>query len=511
MMRLVILALCAIQAATAESHSLHYVSTGTSGMPEIPNMVLEMLDQEELSYYDSRTGETVPKQDWVKDGPEDWKANTKKASSVLQTVKEQLKGVHTLQQDYGCERDPDGSTRLFWKLGCDGQDYLTLDTSTWTWTTVNHRAVKELQLEPDSEFTRKAQAYLEQKCPEWLEKYVSRRKRAAPAPEMKVTHTLRYFSTAVTQGVDFPEFSIVGQVDGEQFVYYDSNTQRMVPKTSWIEKNEGKDYWDIESQKQIGNQQTFKASIGILKERFNQSGGVHTWQWMYGCELDDDGTTRGFTQFGYDGEDYVSLDKDTLTWIAANQRAFITKNKWDADRTWGQRRKNYLENICIEWLKKYVGYGRQTLERKVAPQVSLFQRDPSSPVSCLATGFFPKDILVSWKRDGQELHEGVESGELLSNGDGTFQVRKSVRVSPEGSYTCHVDHTSLGGKIFIKTWVPPSNLAVIVGVIIAAVLVLIAAIVGVVIWKKRSATKYNPAQTSDSGSDRSSDNGAAKA
>ncbi|MBN3296856.1 HMR1 protein, partial [Amia calva] len=84
---------------------------------------------------------------------------------------------------------------------------------------------------------------------------------------------------------------------------------------------------------------------------------------MYGCELDDDGMTPGFMQFGYNGEDYISLDKDTLTWTAANQRAFSTKNKWDADRALGQSAKNYLDQECIEWVKKYVGYGRETLER----------------------------------------------------------------------------------------------------------------------------------------------------
>ncbi|GAA6074446.1 BOLA class I histocompatibility antigen, alpha chain BL3-7-like, partial [Tachysurus ichikawai] len=178
------------------------------------------------------------------------------------------------------------------------------------------------------------------------------------------THSMQYFYTAVTPGINFPEFTIVGQVDGGQFVYYDNKIGKMIPKTEWIQKNEGADYWNRETQIQQGTQETFKVNVATLMQRFNQSTGVHTVQLMCGCELDDDGTVRGYEQFGYDGEDFISLDLKTVTWTAAKRQAVITKNKWDNDRGWTVGQKNYLDNICIEWLKKYVSYGRETLERK---------------------------------------------------------------------------------------------------------------------------------------------------
>ncbi len=48
----------------------------------------------------------------------------------------------------------------------------------------------------------------------------------------------------------------------------------------------------------------------------------------------------------------------------ANDKAMITKNKWDADKVFGEYNKGYLEKKYIEWIKKYVGYGKSTLERK---------------------------------------------------------------------------------------------------------------------------------------------------
>lgn len=92
--------------------------------------------------------------------------------------------------------------------------------------------------------------------------------------------------------------------------------------------------------------------------------GVHTSQLMYGCELDDDGNKRGYYQYGYYGEDFLSLDKSSHTWTAANPQAFTTKIKWDSTKAHAEFQNNYLSNTCIEWLKKYVNYGKDTLDRK---------------------------------------------------------------------------------------------------------------------------------------------------
>lgn len=85
---------------------------------------------------------------------------------------------------------------------------------------------------------------------------------------------------------------------------------------------------------------------------------------MYGCELDDDGTKRGYMQHGYDGVDFLILDKSTRTWTAAVPQAMNTKVKWDSTGAEANVQSNYLDNTCIEWLNKYVDYGKDTLKRK---------------------------------------------------------------------------------------------------------------------------------------------------
>ncbi|KAL7839169.1 hypothetical protein SRHO_G00258270 [Serrasalmus rhombeus] len=313
----------------------------------------------------------------------------------------------------------------------------------------------------------------------------------SPCPVV-TSHSLQYFYTAVTPGINFPEFTAISQLDGEEFEYYDSDIKKAIPKTEWMEKSVGEDYWTSQSQIAHGAQENFKVGVGTLMERFNQTDGVHTVQWMYGCELHDDGTRSGYLQFGYDGEDFISLDLNTETWTAANAKAMITKQKWDglgAAAKW----KDYLENKCIDWLQKYVEYGRSSLERKVSPKVDLFQKDSSSPVVCHATGFFPKAVMISWQKNGEDLHEDVELRETLPNQDGTFQKRSVLTVSPEeldsDKYTCIVQHVGLEKEKALpvsdrRVLSGGGSVGIILGAVVAVLLVLIGC-VGVFIWKKK--------------------------
>ncbi|KAI4893480.1 hypothetical protein NFI96_006757 [Prochilodus magdalenae] len=68
-----------------------------------------------------------------------------------------------------------------------------------------------------------------------------------------------YKYTGVTPGISFPEFTLVGLLDGEEFVYYDSNIRRMIPKTEWMTKAEDDDpdYWNRNTQWAQASQEDF--------------------------------------------------------------------------------------------------------------------------------------------------------------------------------------------------------------------------------------------------------------
>uniref|UniRef100_A0A8C5FW20 Major histocompatibility complex class I-related gene protein-like n=1 Tax=Gadus morhua TaxID=8049 RepID=A0A8C5FW20_GADMO len=315
-----------------------------------------------------------------------------------------------------------------------------------------------------------------------------------------VIHSLQVFQTASSGLSTFPEYVMVSMVDEVQIEYYDSNTQRIITKQDWADQDyrEDPDSLERDTENRKDNQQVDKGNIGTLKKRFNQTGGAHIIQRMYGCEWDDeDGTTEGYEQHGYDGEDFLSLDLKTLIWVAPVHQAFPTKLRLDHDTAYNQYLKNYFNKECVDELKKYLVYGKSTLQRTERPRVSLLQRSPSSPVVCHATGFYPDRVVVFWRRDGQELHEQVDPGEVLPNHDGTFQVSVDLDLTavPQedwGRYECVVQ---LKGIEDISTTLDPAHIRtnrgdnhilafILTGVAVLAVVV--AAVVGVFLYQKRN-------------------------
>ncbi|KAF4074690.1 hypothetical protein AMELA_G00242180 [Ameiurus melas] len=90
----------------------------------------------------------------------------------------------------------------------------------------------------------------------------------------------------------------------------------------------------------------------------------------------------------------------------------------------------------------------------VRPTASLFQKHSSSPeVVCHATGFFPKTLNITWRKDGEKLVQDVYLGETLPNQDGSFQKRSILTVSAEDlqthNYTCVIQHSSLEEEIVL--------------------------------------------------------------
>uniref|UniRef100_A0A8C9XTA6 Ig-like domain-containing protein n=1 Tax=Sander lucioperca TaxID=283035 RepID=A0A8C9XTA6_SANLU len=248
-----------------------------------------------------------------------------------------------------------------------------------------------------------------------------------------VKHSLKLFFSGSSGVPNFPEFVVAAVIDELLVAYCDSNKKIIETKQDWMKTflENNPQYLEMYTKECLESQPNFfKVWINRMKQRFNQTGGVHIFQSMAGCEWDDEtGEVNGFNQYGYDGEDFLAFDLKTSTWIAPKSQAVIIRQRWNADESRIKRIQIHLTEIYPKWLKMYLDWGKSSLLRKDLPSVSLLQKSPSSPVSCHATGFYPDRVLMFWRKDGEELHEDVDLGEILPNHDGSFQMSADLDLS----------------------------------------------------------------------------------
>nr|XP_054506968.1 class I histocompatibility antigen, F10 alpha chain-like isoform X2 [Agelaius phoeniceus] len=312
-----------------------------------------------------------------------------------------------------------------------------------------------------------------------------------PGGATKVLHSLRYLNVAVSEpSAGIPQFMDIGFVDGIPFMRFDSERGRAEPLTQWMKDGIELEYWDRETQIAEGNQHVYARNLEILRERYNQSRGLHTLLWVYGCDLLSDGSVHGSRRNGYDGRDFISFDLESRRFVPADSAAEITRRRWEQEGTMAEDWTNYLKHECPEELQRFIGYGQKELERKEPPDVHVSGREEHGTLilSCHVYGFYPNTIAVSWMKGGETLDQETEWGGIVPNSDGTFHTWARIEALPEEreQYRCRVEHPGMP-EPGIFAWEPTSggNLFMVVAVsVIAAILILI--FIGFGVWKLQS-------------------------
>uniref|UniRef100_A0A8C1X130 Ig-like domain-containing protein n=1 Tax=Cyprinus carpio TaxID=7962 RepID=A0A8C1X130_CYPCA len=299
------------------------------------------------------------------------------------------------------------------------------------------------------------------------------------------SHSLMAFATYIVGQTPFPEFSIVVMLDDLQIAYYDSTTWKVVYRTHSDSK-----YYDEE-------QSDTSITIHLLTNlTFMCLLCVHVTQRLVGCELlnDKPGLFKSWDAFDQQNMAEFTFDmeknkiQNTMKWRITLDQAAQLHMKFI--------HQNVYHPICIKTLRRYLNIEKNNVMRKVKPRVRLVRkRLPDShrlQISCLATGFYPRHINLTLFRDGQPVDDDqITGGEILSNGDGTYQMRKSLVISEEDlreehKYNCTMKHLNLDNKLDITFG--KEKLTIFSVLVFICVVVLI--ITALNKWMKRRAAVY---------------------
>ncbi|XP_032127866.1 patr class I histocompatibility antigen, A-126 alpha chain-like isoform X3 [Sapajus apella] len=317
------------------------------------------------------------------------------------------------------------------------------------------------------------------------------------------SHSFRYFSTAVSRpGRGEPRFIAVGYVDDTQFMRFDSDAAipRMEPRAQWAEQA-GPEYWDGLTGIAKACAQACRVNLRDIRGYYNQSeAGSHTLQVLFGCDLGPDARLlRGYYRIAYDGKDHVALKEDLRSWTAADTAAQVTRRKLEAEK-YAEQLRAQLQGECVEWLKRHLENGKETLQRPEPPKTHVTHHptsDQEATLRCWALGFYPAEITLTWQLGGEDQTQDTELVETRPAGDGTFQKWAAV-VVPSGEeqrYTCHVQHEGLLEPLTLR-WEPSSQPTIPIMGIVAGLAVLGAVVTGAVVtavmWRRKSSGHFLP-------------------
>ncbi|XP_065326369.1 major histocompatibility complex class I-related gene protein-like [Pelmatolapia mariae] len=317
------------------------------------------------------------------------------------------------------------------------------------------------------------------------------------------------------------EHIVFAVVDDTEVFYCDASKKMFEPRQEWVKK-----MFDNNSQLLLKythscfehQPKIFKNSISYWKQMLNQSEGVHILQAMTGCNVNENsGEVAGFLQIGFNGEGFFEFDPKTKTMIALKPELQVNEQMMNDYRDLVKYIENAISTIYPEELKIFLNYGSSSLKKTVLPSVSLLQKTPSSSISCHTTGFYPDRGIMFWRKDGEELHEDVDPGEILSNNDGTFQMSVDLKLSsvtPEDRqrYDCVFRLSAVNEHIITKldktairtNWgktglccstEKPADTVTFISAAVIVLTVTIITVVAFVAYKKKKAPDDGPEQS----------------
>ncbi|XP_006896332.1 PREDICTED: MHC class I polypeptide-related sequence A [Elephantulus edwardii] len=245
-----------------------------------------------------------------------------------------------------------------------------------------------------------------------------------------------------------PHFIVNLHQNGKLVMQYDSEKGQAEPLDPWAHvanKNWEKEIKDFEEMSK-----NLRMTVAEILKLDDQKRGLHSLQEMRGCEIMEDNTTRAFWEFCLNGEPFLSYDPETLKWmeLSSSSQAWARKIKesWDKDENKHKDYSHHVEAEACEKLRNLATW-RDFTERTVSPVVNVSHINTTADsvtLKCQASGFYPRNISLTWLQDGDPLssQDSQFHGCVLPHANGTYETWVSIKVphGKEQKYSCRVEH-----------------------------------------------------------------------
>ncbi|XP_067471888.1 rano class II histocompatibility antigen, A beta chain-like [Thunnus thynnus] len=174
-------------------------------------------------------------------------------------------------------------------------------------------------------------------------------------------------------------------------------------------------------------------------------------------------------------------------WKGYTEFAISVAKTWNADPANAIRRVFEKELLCTD----NINFVKQTNGNLTAiPTVKLNSVKHPPMLVCSAYNFYPRQIQLTWLRNGQEVTSAVSFSEVMSDGDWYYQIHSYLKYTPNPGekITCMVEHLSLSEPM-LQVWDPSLPASEHIKIIVGTFLLILGFVLmstGFIYYKKKS-------------------------
>ncbi|XP_061574573.1 hereditary hemochromatosis protein homolog [Cololabis saira] len=272
-------------------------------------------------------------------------------------------------------------------------------------------------------------------------------------------HSLSMWLTHISGPTQFPEFSAVLMLDDIQVGYYDTNIDQILKVGGGGEKGAELDLGQLTLDVLQEIVMEMRMRLDMVRKQLNlTSPGVYVQQRMGACGVQEDGQPYFImVRDGANGHDADSIHFNTTHFLYSGGDGwdfqFDTKRE-----VYEQMRFKTFLTLCGLTLRNLLKSEKHLVMRRVRPRLRLLSQPGGggAQITCLATDFYPRHINLTLLRDGEPVdEEEMTVGSVLPNGNGLYQLRKTLVVDEEElqrkhKYTCAASHLSLDNRLDVS-------------------------------------------------------------